>query len=66
MAETSETYDEWLGQQGSRRRGGKDNRPAWQRGGFKNKKEYDIALKKAQLHVNEKYYNCSYELTKNY
>ena len=46
MAQTSETYDEWLGQQGSRRRGGKDNRPPWKKGGFKSKKEYDAAVKK--------------------
>ncbi len=45
MAETSETYDEWLGQQGSRRRGGQDNRPAWQRGGFESKAAYEKALK---------------------
>ena len=32
----------------------------------KNKKEYDHALKKAQLYVNEKYYKCNYELTENY
>ena len=46
MAKTSETYDEWLGQQGSRRRGGTDSRPAWQRGGFKSKKEYDALPQK--------------------
>ena len=46
MAETSETYDEWLGQQGSRRRGGADNRPPWKRGGFKSKAAYDAAVKK--------------------
>tara|TARA_Y100001963_G_scaffold151935_1_gene235758 strand:+ start:51 stop:224 length:174 start_codon:yes stop_codon:yes gene_type:complete len=46
MAETSETYDQWLGQQGSRRRGGKDTRKPWQRGGFKNKAAYDAAVKK--------------------
>ena len=46
MVETSETYDEWLGQQGSRRRGGVDNRPAWKRGGFKTKAEYDALPQK--------------------
>jgi len=46
MAEASQTYDEWLGQQGSRRRGGKDTRKPWQRGGFKNKAAYDAAVKK--------------------
>ena len=46
MAGTSETYDQWLGQQGSRRRGGVDNRPPWKRGGFKSKDAYDAAVKK--------------------
>ena len=46
MSETSETYDEWLGQQGSRRRGGKDDRPPWERGGFKSEAAYNAAVKK--------------------
>ena len=27
-----------------------------------NKKEYELALKKAQLYVNEKYFKCKYNL----